>query len=169
MKPSARRTRLTSWLLDLAELALAQWLFGNVYEAVVKIPERLATPSSDAAGGGADRTSILGTGSPVRYYVPAPPVTAATLLGALIAGRQNGTVTRWLTASAGCAIAGAALTTYLVVKVNLRLFFAAEAPPAGERAALLRRWHRVNVLRTAAVGGALVATHRARLATERAR
>jgi hypothetical protein len=169
VKQSADRTRLTARLLDLAELALAQWLFGNVYEAVVKVPERLATPPSDAAGVGADRTSILGPGSPVRYYVPAAPVTAATLFGALIASRRTGTVTRWLTASAGCWIAGAALTAYLVVKVNLRLFFGAEAPPADERDTLLRRWHRVNVLRTAAVGGALVAAHRARLATERAR
>jgi hypothetical protein len=54
------------------------------------------------------------------------------------------------------------MTAYLVRKVNLKLFFGDEPPPAVERDALVRTWYRVNVLRTAVAGAALFATQRAR-------
>jgi hypothetical protein len=60
-------THSTARLLDIAKLGYAQWLFGNIYESVVKIPERLATDPN--------RTSVLGPGSPLRYYAPVLPVT----------------------------------------------------------------------------------------------
>jgi hypothetical protein len=159
---AARRARRTAALLDLAQLGHAQWFFGNVYEAVVKIPE-LLSDSADAT----DRPprSVLGPGSPVRYYLPAVPVALAGTLGAVINGLDSPSGARWLAISTGCFASGAALTGYLVRKVNLKLFFAAEPPPPAERDALLRTWYRLNMLRTAAAGGAVLANHCAKRAS----
>jgi hypothetical protein len=119
----------------------------------VKIPERLSAELSDSAYGiDEPPRSVLGPGSPVRYYLPAAPVTIVGTLGAVINGLGSPCSQRWLTISTSCWISGAALTAYLVRKVNLKLFFAAEPPPPAEREALLRTWHRLNVLRTAAAG-----------------
>jgi hypothetical protein len=159
---TVRRARRTAALLDLAQLAYAQWFFGNVYEAVVKIPDRLSAELPESAPGTDGRSrSVLGPGSPVRYYLPAPPVALVGTVGAVVNGLGNSRSRRWLTVSAGCGVAGAALTGYVVRKVNLKLFFGAE-PPAAERDALLRTWYRLNVLRAAAVAGAIFATQRAK-------
>ena len=163
--PAARRAQRTAALLDLAQLGYAQWFFGNVYEAVVKVPDRLSAELPDSPRGADGRIrSILGPGSPVRYYLPAPPIALAGTLGAVINGMENPRSQRWLTVSAGCWVAGAALTGYVVRKVNLKLFFGAEAPPPADRDALLRTWYRLNVLRAAAVGGAMLATQCAKRA-----
>jgi Domain of unknown function (DUF1772) len=166
-KAAADRTRLTAALLDLAQFAHAQWFFGNVYEAVVKIPERLAAEAADSApdGIGQRPRSVLGAGSPARYYLPAAPVAVAAILGAVITGLGSARSKLWLAISASCWVSGAGLTAYLVRKVNLKLFFAAEPPRPTDRDTLLRTWYRLNVLRAAAAGGALFATHRARQAS----
>jgi hypothetical protein len=163
---ATRQARCTATLLELAQLAHAQWFFGNVYEAVVRVPERLA----DSVRDGIDQrpTSLLGAGSPVRYYVPAAPVAVASTLGAVIAARGNARGRRWLAISSGCWRSGAAITAYLVRKVNITLFFAADRatpPPPTDRDALLRTWYRLNGLRIAAAAGALFATYRAKRAT----
>ena len=73
---SPRRDRLAIQLLDVAEFTHAHWFFGNLYEAVVRIPDRIAAsePSSRLA-----RTPF-GPGSPGRYYVPVAPINAQPLL-----------------------------------------------------------------------------------------
>jgi hypothetical protein len=159
---AARRAQRTAALLDLAQLGHAQWFFGNVYEAVVKVPELL---SDSAQATDQPARSVLGPGSPVRYYLPAVPVALAGTLGAVINGLDSPGGRRWLAVSTGCFACGAALTGYLVRKVNLNLFFGAEPPPPAERDALLRTWYRLNVLRTAAAGGAVLAGHCAKQAS----
>ncbi len=68
-KSAGRRARRTAALLDLAQLGQAQWFFGDLYEAVVKIPELLSNSAQQTHA-----RSVLGPGSPVRYYLPAVPV-----------------------------------------------------------------------------------------------
>jgi hypothetical protein len=164
-KSATHQARCTATLLELAQLAHAQWFFGNVYEAVVRVPERLA----DSVRDGIDQrpATLLGAGSPVRYYVPAAPIAVASTVGAVITARGNARGRRWLAISSGCWLSGAALTAYLVRKVNITLFFASDAaalPSPVDREALLRTWYRLNVLRIAAAGGALFATYRAKRA-----
>jgi hypothetical protein len=48
----------------VARAGLAHWFFGNLYEAIVHVPERL-TPDD----------ALFTAGSPVRYYLPVAPVT----------------------------------------------------------------------------------------------
>jgi hypothetical protein len=55
---------------------------------------------------------------------------------------------------------------YLVRKVDLKLFFADEQPPIAERDALIGTWYRLNVVRIATAAGALVATYRAKQASQ---
>jgi hypothetical protein len=145
------RLQLTARLLDIAKLGYAQWLFGNIYEGIVKIPERLATDPN--------RPSVLGSGSPLRYYAPVLPVTVATTAAALITGWGIEGARRWLAMTAGCSISGLAITGYLVRRVNLKVMFAATPPPQPERDALIDLWYRLNLVRIAAAGGALFAAH----------
>ena len=146
------RLHFTARLLDIAKLGYAQWLFGNIYEGVVKIPERLATDPN--------RTAVLGPGSPLRYYAPVLPVTVATTAAALITGWGVEGARRWLAMTAGCSISGLAITGYLVRRVNLKVMFASRPPPQAQRDALIDLWHRLNLVRIAAATGALFAAYR---------
>ena len=152
---TARRLVLAARLLDIAQLGHAEWLFGNIYEAVVKIPERLTR---------AGPTSVLGPGSPVRYYAPVLPITMASTAAAVAAGWDAKGARRWLIAAAGCSVTGLTVTAYLVRAVNLKVMFAAEPPPAAERDARIQIWYRLNIVRIATTGGVLFAVQRAKRA-----
>lgn len=158
--PSRRRRRATAALLALARLGYAHWFFGNLYEAVVRVPDHLARTGTAAAEDGRP-TALLRPGSPVAYYVPGAPITVGATLGALVAGWDTPGDRRWLATAAACTLSGVAATAYLVRAVNLRLFFARESVSPAERDRLLRTWYRLNGFRLVAVGGAWLAAHRA--------
>src|ERR671937_2872016 len=82
---STSRRRVAAAFLGIAGWGHAHWFFGNLYEAVVRVPHRLASERS--AGGTA--TSPFGAGSPVLYYVPAMPATSPAALAALMFGWNN--------------------------------------------------------------------------------
>jgi hypothetical protein len=151
MRGSTRR-RVAGTLLNIARFGQAQAFFGNVYEAVVKVPHTFAHDRSLAGRPG------LRPGSPTLYFVPAGPVTVVASVGALVAGRERG----WLAASTTASAATGLLTAYVVTKVNKRLFLDEEPPSAEERDMLLRRWYRLNAARIALVGAAWFAAERAR-------
>jgi hypothetical protein len=152
MRGSSRR-RLAGALLNVARLGQAEAFFGNVYEAVVKVPHQFATNRLLAG------QPPFRLGSPALYFVPAGPVTLAASAGALAAGEHD---RRWLATSTAATTAAGLLTAYVVTKVNNRLFSDAEAPPPEERDRLLRRWYRLNAVRIALVGAAWFAAERAR-------
>jgi hypothetical protein len=86
---SAQRKRIAT-LLTIAQLGYAHWFFGNLYEAVVRIPDRLA--KGYAPGAKDERlASVLSAGSPVRYYLPGIPVVIGATLSALAAGWRSRT------------------------------------------------------------------------------
>lgn len=149
------RRRVTGVLVTAARLGYAHWFFGNLYEAVVKVPDRVAAGQEPAA-----EPAVAGTrgrlrrGSPLRYYLPGIPLIVVAPVAALAAGWDLPGDRRWLTASATCSLVGTAVTAYLVRTVNLRLFFDDQPVTPAERERLLRRWHRLNVVRLAAAGGA---------------
>lgn len=144
-------SRVTNALLGLTQLGHAAWFFGNLYEAVAKVPDRMAT--------GERGTSPLGPGSPVRYYAAAGPVAVAPLVAAAVLDRD---LRPYLVPAAACSLAAAAATGYLVKTVNLKLFFGTEPVGADERATLLRTWYRVNAVRLGLAGAALAAAGIAR-------
>lgn len=168
MSSSSRRQRTAAALLTLAQVGQAQWFFGNLYEAVVKVPDRLAGQRDLAVPAGQPVTvrAIMRAGSPVRYYLPAGPTAAGAAMAALVAGWDGSSSRRWLAASAVASLSGAALTTCIVSEVNISLFFASDPPTAAERAALLRRWHRVNMIRLAVAAAAWATAQRAKSGTQ---
>jgi Domain of unknown function (DUF1772) len=158
----ARQQRFTTRLLDLAQLGHAHWLFGNIYEAVVKVPDRLAAEHAARVSVDGRAASLFEPGSPVRYYIPAAPLTLAATLGAVVTGWRTARARRWLATAAAGSMTGAAATAYLVRRVNPPLLYSADPPSPAARHDLVRTWHRINLLRVAAAGVALYATHRAR-------
>jgi hypothetical protein len=147
---SDRRQRVTATLLALAQLGFANWFFGNLYEAIVRIPHRVV---SDPV------TSPFSLGSPVRYYIPATPIGIVATLAALAAGWNKPNDRRWLAVAAAGALFGGAVTAHLVREVNLKLFVGGQPVTPDEREMLLRTWYRLNLLRLIAVGGAWLAAY----------
>ena len=142
---SAQQKRVAT-LLTIAQLGYAHWFFGNLYEAVVRVPDRLA---KDDEPGAEDRrlAFVLSAGSPVRYYLPGVPVVLGATLSALVAGWTSRNDRPWLGAAAVSALSGVVATAYLVRAVNLKLFVAGQALTPADRDRLLRVWYRVNVVR----------------------
>lgn len=146
-------------LLTVARFGHAHWFFGNLYEAIVRMPDRLAAEHDDVRG--RRGAGVLAPGSPARYYLPAAPVTVAATLAAAANSRTSGGDRTALAVAAACSTAGAVLTGYLVRTVIVRLLDDGPAITPDERTELVTRWHRVNRVRLVLAGAAAVALERA--------
>ncbi|MHA6800404.1 anthrone oxygenase family protein [Bounagaea algeriensis] len=156
------RHGVTAALLTAAQLGQAQWFFGNLYEALAHIPDRLAVEvDSSIRSERPSLSTVLRPGSPARYWLPVAPVVVATSVGALIAGWDNPRERAWLGASAASTVSGALVTAYAVRGINHELLFAAQPLPPTNRQKLLRRWHRLNKLRLALSGIAWLTAQKA--------
>jgi O-antigen ligase len=149
----ATERKRVATLLTIAQLGYAHWFFGNLYEAVAKVPDRLV---KDYELDGNDRrlASVLSSGSPVRYYLPALPVVIGGTLSAVLAGWRQRNERAWLAALAVSSLAGVVTTAWLVRTVNLKLFIAGHPLTRADQDRLLRIWYRVNGLRLLAAGAA---------------
>ena len=139
-------------LMAAARAGHAHWLFGNLYEAVVRVPDRLAEAHDTGRSRGP-----LGPASPLRYYAPVLPVTLGATAAAVIRGWHRSPDRPLLAVATCCTLAGTALTGHLVRTVNLRLFDAGSPLGQEERRRLLGRWYRVNRVRLVLVGASSVA------------
>ncbi|MCZ9883773.1 DUF1772 domain-containing protein [Arthrobacter sp. B2a2-09] len=155
---SDRRDVFADWLLGVAEFTHAHWFFGNLYEAIVKIPDRVAASEARRE---LPRTPF-GAGSPGRYYAPIAPLSAPAAVAALIAGWKHSDSRAWLMVGAASSATGAAATAYLLRSVNPKLFFSPQPLDESRRRPLLKRWYRVHALRLTASAVALAAIHQAR-------
>lgn len=145
--------------LTVARAGLLQWFAVNLYEAVVRMPERLATEQAHP-----DRTphrGPLSPGSPARFHLPAAPLVLGSSVAALVTGLRDGRNTPALVVGAASTAVAVGLTGVLVRTVNLRLLD--DGPPIGEdeRRALVRRWHAVNRVRLVAIAAGFAALTRA--------
>ena len=151
--PGRTRRRVLVVLLALAVLGHAHWFFGNLYEAVVLIPQFAASPEQRlpiSAGG------ILVPGSPVLYYAPMTPLTVPAALAALAVGWRFGRVVRGkLLGAAVLSVSAALLGAYIITQLNFSLFFEPSTDVA-QLEVLLRRWALLNYVRVGLVGAALV-------------
>ncbi|GAA3929122.1 anthrone oxygenase family protein [Actinoplanes auranticolor] len=137
-------------LASLAVLGHAHWFFGNLYEATVLAPGWASMAGRPLQLGG----GFLAPGSPVRYYIPATPLTALVTVAAGVAGRQVPEVSHLpLALSVVLCLVSAAVTVFIVTRVNVRLFLAPDVPP-DRQAVLARRWVRLNHVRLVTVGAA---------------
>jgi hypothetical protein len=151
-------------LLTIAQAGQAHLFFGLLYESVVRIPDRLSTDRVLAVAPGEPRSvrSLLRLGNPALYFLPSAPVTLTALAGALGTGGKAAAGRRWSVASAAATLAFAVETAAVFQDINERLFLAARAPEADDRAKLLRRWYRLNAIRLVLLGFALASTQRAK-------
>ncbi|GAA3388513.1 hypothetical protein [Cryptosporangium minutisporangium] len=135
-------------LTCLAVLGHAHWFFGNLYEAIVLAPGwRSMADEPLSVGGG-----VLAPGSPVRYYVPITPLTVLVTVSAGIAGwRTPDGPHPALGLGVALSLISAAVTGYIVARVNLPLFFVADTP-AEQKVMLARRWARLNYIRLTTLG-----------------
>ena len=148
------RTALIAVLVALALLGLAQWFFGNLYEAVVTAPNWRIGFEYEALTGqsqNADR--------PLRYYVPTTWVAAVLLWVATVLGwRSQPGARRWLTGAAVATAASLLLTAYIVTQLNLKLFFGTPVHDAESVRPLMEQWQALNWVRVSLLGIALIAT-----------
>ena len=139
--------------LVLAQLGYAHWFFGNLYEAVVKVPELLST-KEPAGSDDRPQMSLLSSGSPVRYFLPGVPVVIGAALSAMLSGWKWRSTRPWFASLALSTVLGFAVTAYLVRTVNFKLFFASQPVTQAERTRLLRIWYRANIFRLLTTGSA---------------
>lgn len=158
--PAERRPRtgLVAVLTALALLGLAQWFFGNLYEALVTAPNWRVGFEYEALTGRSQQDA----GRVVRYYVPTTWVAAVLLWVATVLGwRSQSGARRWLAAASVATLAALLLTAYIITQLNLKLFFGPPAHEAESVRPLMERWQALNWVRVALVGIALAATSEA--------
>jgi hypothetical protein len=139
----------------IAHVGHIHWFLGNLYEAMVDMPQLIADAQPNRKPG------ILAPGSPLRYYAPAAPVTLIATAATLIGNWRSGGDRRLIITAAASTASAAALTGYLVKTANLRLL--RDGPPLdpAECRGLVRTWHRANLMRLLAVAISAQALRRA--------
>ena len=146
-------------MLSLAQVGYAEWFFGNLYEAIVRVPDLLA---------GGHVTSILGLGSPVLYYLPGAMISFGATLAAVITSWKSDRERGMLVAMVLALLAGGIATAYLVRTVNLNLFLHGNSISQAERSRLLNIWYQLNMLKlgTTATAWLLAARINSRLRSQ---
>ena len=151
-------------LPTIGQLACAHGFFGNLYEAIVRVPDRLSA-GYDLSDGDQRQPSLFSQGSPVRYYLPSVPIGVGSTFAALLTRRDRHD-RRWLGAAAAGLVVSSALTGYLIRNVNIKLFVAGHPITGSERDRLLRTWYRLNTIRIVALGASWVAIEKVRAPSE---
>jgi hypothetical protein len=149
MTATSSQKKRVATLLGIAQFGYAQWFFGNLYEWVVSVPNRLA---ADGRLG-----SVLSAGSPVLYYLPGGLILIAATLAAVITAWKSRLECRSLAGLAFAVLVGLSATAYLVWTVNLKLFIIGHSVEPVERSRLLTMWYRVNAIRLVTTGYAWIA------------
>jgi hypothetical protein len=130
-----------AWWVTIARVGQIAWFFGNLYEAVVDMPQLLADAQPNRKPG------LLRAGSPLRYYLPMAPVTFVATSAALIGSWRSGGDRRVVATAAASTASAVAITFHLVSTVNLRLLRSTEPLSANECRTLTTTWHRENLIR----------------------
>jgi hypothetical protein len=138
----------------LTLLLLAQWLFGNIYEAIAFVPNLISLfKLTNASGEALFKTKRK---SPVAYYVPAVALVAPieTTL-AIVSVRNHVPGAGFIVASCILLFVGVGITFYVVRNINLDLFFKPQTDLNRTRK-LLHTWSVLNYIRIPVAAAALV-------------
>jgi hypothetical protein len=156
-RDTAPSPRLTAVSTLVATVALGAWLCGNAYEEIVIVP--------NFAGGDVQATmaafrAFFQASNPVLYYVPiGPAVVVTSILNLLVSWRDPGPRAT-AAGAAGCVLLAFLLTAWIVVHVNLRLFFGPVMDDLVEARSLARQWLVLNAIRMLVVGVAVFLVRR---------
>jgi hypothetical protein len=150
-----RKRQLALTLLSIALIGIAQWFFGNLYEAVVTAPNWRVAFTYELLTG----QSQFDAGSPVRYYVPVTQLAIVLLwVASALTWRAVPISRRWLGIASIAGALALVLTIYIVTQLNLRLFFGGTALDVAQATPLMQQWQALNYLRVLLVGTTLLAT-----------
>jgi hypothetical protein len=144
---------------------LAAWLFGNVYEEIVIVPNFVF---GDVHAAMIAFRTLFRTTNPVFYYAAVGPlVVLSTGLTTFAAWREPRRRARLLLVLACVGLAGL-LSVYIVIGINLRLFFGPVFDDDAVARGLAVQWLVLNLLRVALVATAMTLAVRARTEAPRA-
>ena len=125
----------------VAKAGQAAWLFGNLYEGVIGMPQLLACARAERSPG------LLTSGSPVRYFAPIAPLTLGATAITLARSWRSGQDRYRIAAAAGGFLGALGLSGYLIRTVDLPLLTNGEPLTEVERSQYAARWHMINTLR----------------------
>ena len=155
-------------LMYFTVFGIAMWFFGNLYEAVV-IGPNIAGDTKEQLRAFQQFTVVT---NPVYYYIPLTQIAAVTLIVWFVRTPWRAPEKRSLFIASLAEIAAVALSIYIIVKLNMTLFFGSLGETPDELHRLALQWNLLNLIRVGVTALALVfalgalTTGRARTSTQ---
>jgi hypothetical protein len=131
---------------------IAMWFFGNLYEAVV-IGPNIAGDTKEQLRAFQQFTVVT---NPVYYYIPLTQIAAVTLIVWFVRTPWRAPEKRSLFIASAAEIAAVALSSYIIVKLNMTLFFGSLGETPDELHRLALQWNLLNLVRVGVTALALV-------------
>jgi hypothetical protein len=131
---------------------IAMWFFGNLYEAVV-IGPNIAGDTKEQLRAFQQFTVVT---NPVYYYIPLTQIAAVTLIVWFVRTPWRAPEKRSLFIASLAEIAAVALSIYIIVKLNMTLFFGSLGETPDELHRLALQWNLLNLIRVGVTALALV-------------
>lgn len=139
-------------LMYFTVFGIAMWFFGNLYEAVV-IGPNIAGDTKEQLRTFQQFTVVT---NPVYYYIPLTQIAAVTLIVWFVRTPWRAPEKRSLFIASLAEIAAVALSIYIIVKLNMTLFFGSLGETPDELHRLALQWNLLNLIRVGVTALALV-------------
>ena len=139
-------------LMYFTVFGIAMWFFGNLYEAVV-IGPNIAGDTKEQLRAFQQFTVVT---NPVYYYIPLTQIAAVTLIVWFVRTPWRAPEKRSLFIASLAEIAAVALSIYIIVKLNMTLFFGSLGETPDELHRLALQWNLLNLVRVGVTALTLV-------------
>jgi hypothetical protein len=150
------RVTKTKKLTLIAVIGLAQWFFGNFYEAIVLAPNMLFHSSAQLQRWHEYFTIT----NQIYYYVPFTKM-ATVLLWWLYWRIKDKDIRKELAIASIFGLLSILITVYIVTQLNLKLFFGVFERYRDELSYMTLKWNILNIIRVGLVGVTLTYTFKA--------
>ncbi|MUM15843.1 DUF1772 domain-containing protein [Mycobacterium sp. CBMA271] len=144
-------------LMYFTVFGIAMWFFGNLYEAIV-IGPNIAGDSKEQLKAFQQFTEVT---NPVYYYIPLTQIATITLIVWFVRTPRKAPEKLSLLMACIVEIAAVALSGYVIVKLNMTLFFGSLGETPSELHQLALQWNLLNLIRVGLTAVALLFAMRA--------
>ncbi|WP_078312924.1 MULTISPECIES: DUF1772 domain-containing protein [unclassified Mycobacterium] len=144
-------------LMYFTVFGIAMWFFGNLYEAIV-IGPNIAGDTKEQLKAFQQFTEVT---NPVYYYIPLTQIAAITLIVWFVRTPRRAPEKLSLFLACLVEIAAVVLSVYVIVKLNMTLFFGALGESPSELHQLALQWNMLNLVRVVLTAIALLFAMRA--------
>lgn len=144
-------------LMYFTLFGIALWFFGNLYEAVV-IGPNIAGDSKEQLKAFQQFTVVT---NPVYYYIPLTQIAAITLIVWFVRTPRKAPEKISLLLACVAEILAVVLSVYVIVRLNMTLFFGSLGESPGELHRLALQWNVLNLVRVVLTAIALLYALRA--------